>query len=390
MRCAQTPAVHSISRRIVIFGLMLGLLVQAACQPTTTATLPHTTTSPIPSVSPTTPASATSLPTSVLQAEATPLPPAPTAALSTSAPDPLRFVFPTPGSAPVSAWRPPLYPTPWAPTAHDHFYFARPIAADEVNWPVADYRYGGKFFEDVIHTGVDIPATKGTPVLAAGSGSVVWAGYGVYRGGIDETDPYGKAVVIRHEFGYQGQALYTIYGHLDQIDVAEGQYLTTGEQLGLVGETGRVTGPHLHFEVRLGENSYFSTRNPELWLAPPVGWGVLAGRVLASNGQPITAQLIIVHSNLTGQNWFARSYGIGPAISDPYYGENLVVGDLPAGRYELRTAYAGRNFTLEVDIRAGVVNYFVFDGFDGFLQATPSLPEAVLTPPPWGTTTPKP
>ena len=171
---------------------------------------------------------------------------------ATVAADPLRFVFPTPGPAPVSAWRPPLYPTPWAPSAYDHFYFARPIGADEVNWPVADYRYGGEFFEDVIHTGVDIPATKGTTVLAAGAGEVIWAGYGVYRGGYDITDPYGLAVVIRHDFGYQGQPLYTIYGHLDQVDVAEGQFVTTGQPIGLVGETGRVTGPHLHFEVARG------------------------------------------------------------------------------------------------------------------------------------------
>jgi murein DD-endopeptidase MepM/ murein hydrolase activator NlpD len=340
--------------------------------------------------SPTLQVFSTSEPTSVLFAEANPLPDLPDIPQATVAPDPLRFVFPTPGPAPVSAWRPPLYPTPWAPTAYDHFYFARPIGADEVNWPVADYRYGGEFFEDVVHTGVDIPASMGTPVLAAGSGEIIWAGYGVYRGGYDVTDPYGLAVVIRHDFGYKGQSLYTIYGHLDQIDVAEGQYVTTGQQIGLVGETGRVTGPHLHFEVRVGDNSFFSTLNPELWLVPPVGWGILAGRVLDSSGQPVDAQLIIVHSNLNGQNWFARSYGIGAPNSDPYYRENLVVGDLPAGYYELRTAYGGYSYTMEVEIRPGVVNYFIFDGFDGFIQTTPELPGADFTPEPWYTGTPEP
>jgi murein DD-endopeptidase MepM/ murein hydrolase activator NlpD len=49
---------------------------------------------------------------------------------------------------------------------------------------------------------------KGTPVIAAGSGKVIWAGYGVYRGGYDKTDPYGLAVTIRHDFGYQNQTLY--------------------------------------------------------------------------------------------------------------------------------------------------------------------------------------
>jgi hypothetical protein len=55
---------------------------------------------------------------------------------------PFRFILPTPGAEPVSGWRPPLYPVPWAVSAYDHFYFARPIAADNVNWPLAEYRYG--------------------------------------------------------------------------------------------------------------------------------------------------------------------------------------------------------------------------------------------------------
>ena len=389
--CVQRLTRTNTFHRALQIGILLSWLAAlVACR--SGAPLPDTLspTSPIATASPTLQVSSTSRPTSVLVAEGIPMQTALSEPLATVAADPLRFVFPTPGPAPVSAWRPPLYPTPWAPSAYDHFYFARPIGADEVNWPVADYRYGGEFFEDVIHTGVDIPATKGTTVLAAGAGEVIWAGYGVYRGGYDITDPYGLAVVIRHDFGYQGQPLYTIYGHLDQVDVAEGQFVTTGQPIGLVGETGRVTGPHLHFELRVGENSFYNTRNPELWLVPPVGWGVLAGRVLDSSGQPISAQLVIVHSNLNGQNWFARSYGVGSANSDPYYRENLVVGDLPAGRYELRAAYGGFSYTMEIEIRPGVVNYFVFDGFDGFLQTTPRLPDADFTPQPWGTTTPEP
>ena len=62
-------------------------------------------------------------------------------------------------------------------------------------------------------------------------------------------EQYGLAVAIRHDFGYQGNILFTIYGHLDQVDVVRGQYVKVGEQLGLSGETGKVTGPHLHFEV---------------------------------------------------------------------------------------------------------------------------------------------
>ena len=301
--------------------------------------------------------------------------------LPTPVPDPLRFVFPTAQAAPVSAWRPPLYPAPWALSPYDHFYFSRPIAADQINWPSQNYRYGGEFFQDVVHTGVDIPAPKGTPVLAAGSGKVIWAGYGVYRGGYDTTDPYGLAVTIRHDFGYHGQTLYSIYGHLDEIDVVEGQLVQTGDILGQVGETGKVTGPHLHFEVRLGENNFFATRNPELWIVPPVGWGVLAGQILDSNGWPVEAQPVVVTSAVTGQNWFSQSYGAaGPVNQDLYYQENLVVGDLPEGRYIIRISYAGRSYDDEVQIYPGKVSYFYFYGKGGIKIAPPPIADLFEEP----------
>jgi len=301
----------------------------------------------------------------------------------TVAPDPLRFVYPTQGALPVSAWRPALYPVPWAPTPYDHFYFTRPIAANVRNWPVADYRYGGIFFEDVVHTGVDIPTPKGTPVMAAGSGKVVWAGYGIYRGGNDPSDPYGLTVVIRHDFGYEDQLLYTVYGHLDDILVLEGQHVKTGELIGLSGETGKVTGPHLHFEVRIGRNDYFATRNPELWLAPPQGWGVLAGRVMDTAGDLISGQLIIVTDTTSDQNWMARTYGKEAVNSDPFYQENMVVGDLPAGIYKLRTAYAGTSYEMELQVLPGMVTYFIFSGHDGFDIQWPSLPGEDFTPEPY-------
>src|SRR3989304_4903687 len=99
----------------------------------------------------------------------------------TPSPVPFQFNLPTPGAEPISGWRPPLYPVPWAVSPYDHFYFARPIAADQVNWPVPDYRYGGVFFApNIVHTGVDIPTPAGTPIMAAGPGTVVWAGWGVF------------------------------------------------------------------------------------------------------------------------------------------------------------------------------------------------------------------
>ena len=118
----------------------------------------------------------------------------------------------------------------------------------------------------------------GTPVIAAASGKVVWVGYGLFSVEGNMDDPYGLAVAIRHDFGLNGKRLYTIYAHMRAINVIDGQQLNAGDQIGEVGETGATTGPHLHFEVRLGRNYFFDTRNPELWMAPPQGWGVLVGK----------------------------------------------------------------------------------------------------------------
>ncbi len=86
------------------------------------------------------------------------------------------------------------------------------------------------------HTGIDIARPWGTPVKAAKSGVVVFAGW---KGG------YGRCIIIRHSLGYT-----TRYGHLSRIYVRVGQRVKTGQVIGAVGSTGRSTGPHLHFEVR--------------------------------------------------------------------------------------------------------------------------------------------
>lgn len=109
-------------------------------------------------------------------------------------------------------------------------------------WPVSrgggtiTSRFGRRDGE--FHEGVDIAAPTGTPVLAADSGVVVFAGW---KGG------YGKCVIIEH-----GNGSATLYGHLSQILVREGQKVDKGKTIGLVGSTGRSTGPHLHFEVMQG------------------------------------------------------------------------------------------------------------------------------------------
>ncbi|HEC08513.1 MAG TPA: M23 family metallopeptidase [Acidimicrobiales bacterium] len=100
-----------------------------------------------------------------------------------------------------------------------------------------------------MHKGVDIGAPAGTPIAAAADGVVTWAGE---RGG------YGQLVVIDH-----GGGVETRYAHQSRLDVVPGQRVAAGEMIGAVGSTGRSTGPHLHFEVRVDGEAV----DPAGWLS---------------------------------------------------------------------------------------------------------------------------
>ena len=244
-----------------------------------------------------------------------------------------------------------------------------------------DYRYGGTFFEDIVHTGMDIKIPVGTPVIAAGPGKVVWSGYGFFSGRYDPDDPYGIAVMIRHDFGYKGQRLYTVYAHLDQVAVDQDQYVETGDILGLSGQTGEASGPHLHFEVRLDVDGFFNSRNPELWLVPPQGYGVLAGRVMNTGGKTVEGQMVIMRPLESENYWRAKSYHYGYVYPDDYYQENLVISDLPAGKYEIAINYLSKIYRREIEIYPGLVTYFSFRGRSGYTSEAPPLPGGDFSPP---------
>jgi murein DD-endopeptidase MepM/ murein hydrolase activator NlpD len=108
--------------------------------------------------------------------------------------------------------------------------------------------FGGRTYE--FHPGMDISGDRGDLVVAPANGTVINAGW---KGG------YGNMVEIDH-----GNGLTTRYGHLSHIDVEVGDTITRGQLLGLVGSTGRSTGPHLHYEMRLNDRPV----NPRHLLPP--------------------------------------------------------------------------------------------------------------------------
>jgi murein DD-endopeptidase MepM/ murein hydrolase activator NlpD len=114
------------------------------------------------------------------------------------------------------------------------------------------FRYSDGRTDTSIHAGVDFGVPTGTPVSACGPGRVVLARSRIVT---------GYSVIIEHLPG-----VYSLYYHLDSINVTEGEIVDTGTLLGLSGATGLATGPHLHWEIRVsGENT-----DPDAFLSRPI------------------------------------------------------------------------------------------------------------------------
>ncbi len=111
--------------------------------------------------------------------------------------------------------------------------FGRPV------YGVLTSRFGSRWGR--MHSGVDFSASIGTPVNSSDGGRVIFAG---------REGAYGNLIKIAHDNEY-----ITYYGHLNKISVKNGQRVAKGELIGTVGNTGRSTGPHLHFEVRKNDTA---------------------------------------------------------------------------------------------------------------------------------------
>jgi murein DD-endopeptidase MepM/ murein hydrolase activator NlpD len=237
-------------------------------------------------------------------------------------------------------------PPPPPPSTGEHLIFGRPVPAAFTQWTDKAYPYGstrGGTLQP--HHGVEFAVPIGTPVLAAAGGTVRVAGpddqvvYG------PQPNFYGNVIIIEHTASPNGLALYTVYGHLSEVQVAPGQSVAAGEQLGLSGDAGVAYGPHLHFEVREGANTYLSTRNPLLWLRPFDGTGVVAGRVTFANSQP-AHEVPITLRRVDGAAPYTAgtSYAQSPVNGDLIGQENFALDDVVAGYYEI-TAGVGQATT---------------------------------------------
>lgn len=117
-------------------------------------------------------------------------------------------------------------------------------------WPVPNYRYCSRWYGGR-HRGVDICAPAGTPIYASAGGTITKAGYNKAGAGTG----YGYSVIINHGGGYS-----SVYAHCLSLTVSAGQTVKQGQLIGYVGSTGRSTGNHCHFEIRLN-GSYIPPQN---------------------------------------------------------------------------------------------------------------------------------
>lgn len=106
----------------------------------------------------------------------------------------------------------------------------------------------------VMHNGIDFKADRGTPVYATADGVVEFSGF-------HKSSGFGKLIILQHNFGFK-----TYYAHLDALKIKTRDFVRKGQLIGLSGNTGLSTGPHLHYEIR----HLFTPKNPE----PFISWDI--------------------------------------------------------------------------------------------------------------------
>jgi len=249
-------------------------------------------------------------------------------------------------------------------------WFRRPIERGDNSYIDQTYRYGstmGGNFQQ--HQGVEFNNADGTPVYAIGAGKVVYAG---------PAEQGALTVAILHDSVLgtpQGpRRIFSVYYHNSALEVSAGERVSGGQLISRVGNTGRATNDHLHLEVHAAPGTDPAqvvdslqrfppyTTNPELWIEPIPGTGLVAGRVVDAAGQPVPQARIhglIKPDPAETPFSFAETYG-DKAHSHPLYGEHFAVSDVPPGEYVLGVEIGGRRIFRKVTVEAGLLTWVVF------------------------------
>ena len=252
----------------------------------------------------------------------------------------------------------------WSP------WFARPIAARDNDHPDQTYRWGstmGGYFQP--HQGIEFNNPDGTPVHAIGDGVVVYAG---------RAEQGALTVGIRHDtmltVGGQKYFVFSVYYHNSALIVHVGDRVRRGDVISRVGHTGRATNDHIHLEVHVAPTDSVSpiidslnrypryTTNPELWITPLPGTGVIAGTVSDSAGHAIPqARVYGIVKPVPRETPFAFAETYGPRNRPhPVYGEEFALSDVPAGTQHLFVIINGKRIDRTVTVTAGQLAWVDF------------------------------
>ena len=206
------------------------------------------------------------------------------------------------------------------------------------------------------HHGVDLESKEGAPVYAPADGEVIFAGRDHERIYTAWDDYYGNLIVIQH-----ADELFSLYGHLSQINISVGEQVSIGDVIALVGHTGVAIGSHLHFEVRTGGDGsdFFSTENPELWLPLEEGTGGMSVEMNSESDLKFQRQLVL-YRYAAGEDKVEKKYYFSSyPKSFEHNTEDWAINSLPPGRYRIAFEDSGNFYERIVTVGAGKLTQVV-------------------------------